>query len=166
MKFSVYPNFEADRTQHRKTLLALLTAPRFELNALGDVSIPQVAIYVDDKPRQVNYGYWELNEVAIYLPCTSGSVSPLKRLSILTVMAVAVGVEEDESISAAIGAAFETVIAKESIESTTFVLSKHEVSQVAFSPMMTQFAARINNKWYTATGVEVVPTPSWTILDF
>ena len=166
MRFSVYPEYTPEaRAQYAKSVLTILASPT--LGTKGAVRLPSTFIYIDGVLVHIGGGggTWQRAGSTMYLPGESPEVGYIARLGTVCCMVVALGLDEDPAIQEAIAKAFETGIKSGRVAQHTIILAKVTPSQLASAPDLSQFAAKLDGKWYSPSGLEVEVPATWTIMD-
>lgn len=124
-------------------------------------------LYIDNTPRIVTFGSWQIDSTHVYLPGRSSSVEPLTKLSILAAIAAVTKANEDPEIIAKITSrlAVELNNATRSVYGS-IVSSNQRPTRLAINHQELQVAAEINGTWVLTNGAPITVTGQWIIMDF
>ena len=124
-------------------------------------------LYINNTPRLIHQGSWQLDESTIYLAGSASLVEPLTRIAILTAIANMTGAIENPTIVEKISARLSQAIS-EAVRSTYsgIVRSAQRPNRLAVNTALAQVAAEINGTWLTTSGAPVEVNNSWIIMDF
>lgn len=146
-------------------LLGLLDNPN-----LTSPSLPQALrmyIYVDDIPRRLYHGGWQIDGDTLYLPGPSNNIDTFTRLSILSVIAGVTRAIEHPLVVEKITQQLVTIINESTqVIFNNVLTSTHKPERLAIDHVHLRIAAEMNGAWLMANGVPVEVDPSWTTIDF
>lgn len=139
-------------------------------STLSGWSIPSSikgVIYINNTPRHLAQGSWQIDGSVVYVASSSELVEPLTRIAILTAIANLTGVIENPAIVEKISTRLTQAIS-ESVRSVYagIVRSTQQPTRLAVNTVLAQVAAEINGSWFTTSGSPVEVNDSWIVMDF
>lgn len=172
MRYSIYPIYtDEQRAEYKASLLSLLANPTLSGDRYGTALPEKAYIYIDNRcVRLIRQGTWENTGDQIFYPGRAPYEGDYKmdymaRLAVLMCLALLIQADEDPTVVEAFGKAFEVGVKMGRIQSHELVISRIPPSQMACSPDLSKFAAKLDGKWYSPTGIEVEIDDTWLVMD-
>jgi hypothetical protein len=164
---SVPPNPAAIRAVATPWLHRLLDDPRM----CGTVAPEQVRgyLYIQETPRQIAYGTWQVGVDAIYLPRAGNDpiVHPLTKLAIISAIAAMTGATSDPELVTKITTKLVVLLKEEAIGTyANIVRSYHKPSRLAIDQENYQIAAEMDGRWLLPSGAPTEVGENWITMDF
>ena len=166
MRVSAFPILSPlQRRRIISRLCEVLVSPTLS-QSTNTHSFPRADVYIDGRPVRVYSGTWELTDTTVFVAGPSADVPALTRAAILASLAVVYGVDTVPRVMAAVQQAFATVVAEGVGLDHPYIVSTRAPKQMAFSPTLTEFAAKLDNQWVRPSGTLMAEVPkTWIIMD-